>query len=65
MSTDYVGNEIEVGDEVIFVQKGYRNFWRGVIKRITTFTVLISHERTNTGGVETRQDHSQVIKVIK
>lgn len=65
MAVDYLGREMGVGDEVVFMQKNYRNFWKGVIIKITPQTVLISHESTNTCGTETKQGHDQVIKVIK
>jgi len=63
---DYVGNEMSVGDGVVFVQKGYRNFWRGVIDRISPSgaTIWIKHERTNTEGTETKQSPCQVMKVL-
>ena len=65
MAKDYVGNEIEVGDTVVFVQLGYRNFWEGIIAKITPKTLLIDHERTNTCSTQTKQFHNQVIKYDK
>jgi len=60
---DFLGNDLYVGDEVAFVQLGYRNLLRGRIKRITEKTILISHEMTNTCSTETKQTPSQVIKI--
>ncbi len=60
---DFLGNEVNVGDEVVFVQKEYRNFWIGKISKMTDKTVLITHERANIGGTQTRQFYSQIIKI--
>lgn len=61
---DYLGNELGLGDEVVFVQRGYRNFWRGIITKMTPKTILITHARANIGGTETKQTPEQVIKVV-
>jgi len=60
---DFLGKELNVGDDVVFVQLSYRNLLKGTIKKITPKTVIISHERTNVGGTETKQFHNQVIKI--
>ena len=60
---DYLGKEINVGDNVVFVQLRYRNFMKGTIKKITPHTVLIEHEKTNVSSTETKQHPSQVIKI--
>ena len=59
---DKLGNELKIGDEVIFMQLNYRNLLIGEIIKITKCTVLIEHEETNTRQTQTRQAHSQVIK---
>jgi hypothetical protein len=56
MAVDFLGNEIQVGDTVIYVEKGYRNFEIGKIVRITDKTVLIYNK-----GLTTKQFHHQVI----
>jgi hypothetical protein len=56
MAVDLLGNEIKVGDTVVYVEKGYRNFEVGKIVRTTDKTVLI-----NNGAVPTEQFHHQVI----
>lgn len=62
--TDFLGNNLTVGDEVVFMQLGYRNLKKGKIKSMTERgTLIISHERFNVGGTETKQDCSQVIKI--
>ena len=58
---DFLGKELNVGDDV--VQLSYRNLLKGTIKKITPKTLIISHERTNVGGTETKQFHDQVIKI--
>lgn len=65
IAKDFIGNTISIGDEVIFMQKGYRNLINGRITKLTDKMCFIEHERTNTGGTETRQYHDQVIKIIK
>jgi hypothetical protein len=62
---DFLGNYIDIGDEVVFVQLGYRNLLKGKIVKKTAKTILISHEMTNTCGTETKQYPYQVIKVPK
>ena len=63
MAKDFLENELEVGDEVVFMQKGYRVLMKGTIKRLTPKTALIVHKKANIGGTETRQEHSQIIKI--
>ena len=60
---DYLGNVLELGDEVVFVQLGYRNFWKGVIIKMTNKRVMISHAPTNTCSIQTIQEYKQVIKI--
>lgn len=60
---DFLHNELQVGDTVVFVQLGYRNLLKGEIINITPKTILIKHEETNTCSTETKQTGSQVIKI--
>lgn len=62
---DFLGNELFVGDEIVFVQLSYRNLLKGIIKEITPKTILISHAETNTCGIETKQFPDQVVKIGK
>lgn len=64
MAKDFFNNELNVGDTVAFMQKGYRKLLTGIIDSITDQTVLISHEKRYVGGTQTRQSHGQVIKKI-
>lgn len=60
---DFIGNDLQIGDEVVFVQLSYRNLLRGKIKNITEKTILISHEKTNDCRTETKQTPLQVVKI--
>ena len=53
------------GDEVVFMQVGYRGLKRGTISNISNQKVMISHERFNIGGIRSQQFHNQVIKIVK
>jgi len=61
MAKDFVGNNILIGDEVVFMQLGYRNLMKGVVVKLTDQTCLIQHEETNTCSKESRQSHNQVV----
>ena len=61
---DFLGNELNVGDNVVFMQKSYRNFMKGKIIRITTCTVIVQHDETNVCSTETKQTGDQVIKIV-
>jgi len=65
IARDYLGKEIHLGDKVVFVQLGYRNFWKGTISRITKCTVIIDHQKTNMCSTQTKQNHNQVIVINK
>lgn len=61
---DFLGQNIALGDVVVFIQLGYRNLLTGVVTKITDKTLMIAHEKTNTCSKETKQFHNQVV-VIK
>lgn len=61
MAKDFFGTEIKIGDEVAFMEISYRNLLKGTIKSISPKMVTITHEKTNWGRTETRQEHNQVI----
>ena len=60
---DYLGNELLVGDEVVFMQLNYRGLMKGVISKISPKKVTISHKPTNTCSVTSIQFHNQTIKL--
>ena len=65
IAKDYFGNELLIGDEVVFMQLHYRGFIRGVISKVSPKKVTISHDETNTCSVRSIQFHDQVIKIHK
>lgn len=64
-AVDFLGNELEVGDKVAFVQIGYRQLMFGTISKVTAKTVMISHKETNVGTTKSKQFHEQVVKVYE
>lgn len=63
MYTDYLGNEIKVGDKVVFYQLKNREFYKGIISKITEKTVIIEHDPIVFGRTSTKQFHYQIIKI--
>ena len=61
-ATDFLGNELEIGDEVVFTQLGYRNLIKGTIKSISPKTCIISHKAIQ-NRTESKQFHRQIVKV--
>ena len=58
---DYLGKELQIGDEVIYVELKYRNFDKAVIVRFTDHYVFI---RVSGGeGREIKQKSTQLIKL--
>ncbi len=65
---DFLGNELKVGDQVIFVRPNYRNFAKGVIYHITEKTVFINWNNPHFqfSSEDTLKQHGyQVIKVAE
>ena len=61
MAKDALGQDLKVGDKVIFMQIGYRNFVEGTIKSMTPKTAMIGHKMTNVCSTESRQFYNQII----
>jgi len=60
MKVDFLGNELNVDDEVVFMQTNYRNLCKGIIKK------LGEKKATIFNGTENKyQFYCQIIKVIK
>lgn len=57
---DYFGQTLNEGDEIVFMVVGYRDFTKGVIKKVNKMKVTIVTTET---GREVQQFHDQVIKV--
>lgn len=65
---DFLGNELSLGDEVVFVQQNYRNYLRGHIVAFTPKNVRVSFigdSRYPSSINEILQQDSQLIKVMK
>lgn len=60
---DYLGNELNVGDTVVFMQIGYRGLMKGEIVSLSRHKAKIKHEMTNTCRTESMQWHDQMIKI--
>jgi phage gp45-like len=63
MKTDYLGNELKVGDTVVFMQIGYRGLMKGIITKLSDKKATIAHDMTNTCSTESMQFHDQMIKI--
>lgn len=61
MAKDYLGNEIEIGDKVVYVRLGYRDLTKGIIHHITPKMVKIKRDINSQTIV--KQYHDQVIKI--
>lgn len=59
---DYIGQELKVGDKVVFMQVKYRGLLTGTIISMTNQTAVIEHKKTNLGNTTTRQYYSQIVK---
>ncbi|MDD4804499.1 MAG: hypothetical protein PHN69_04925 [Candidatus Pacebacteria bacterium] len=59
---DYLGNILNVGDKVVFMQIGYRGLMTGIIVKMSDKKATISHERTNTCKTVSIQFYTQMIK---
>ena len=60
---DFSGKPLNIGDEVAFMQVGYRNLMRGTIVSMSEKKALIKHEKTNWSQTETRQLFEQIVKI--
>lgn len=65
---DFLGNELKVGDTIIFIEPNYRNFQKGKIFKITEKTVFINWQNPQYGidsGDTLKQYGYQVVKVAE
>jgi hypothetical protein len=63
MAKDFLGRELEIGDEVVFMQIHYRGLMKGTIKKLSPKKATIEHEKTNLCSTESVQFHDQLIKI--
>ncbi len=60
---DFLGSQIDIGDNVVFMQVDYRKLLRGIVWKMAERTCIIRHKKTNTGSKETKQFYNQIIKI--
>lgn len=65
MAKDFLGNELNVGDEVAFMQGNYRNLMKGVIFSMGTVKITISYETDYGHTSKAIQFPNQVIKIVR
>lgn len=63
MKKDFLGNELQVGDDVILIEQGYRNFIKGKIVRETPFYFFIKYLDYDKYREEIKQKGYQLIKI--
>lgn len=63
MAKDFLGNELNVGDEVAYFSPHYRTFQRGNITKISPKVLYIEKYKTKDYTQTFRQFHEQVIKI--
>ncbi len=67
-AVDFLGNEIKVGDEVVFIRNGYRRFNKGKIIKLSKQKAIIEYVEifNNKNYVYNySQEHDQFIKITK
>ena len=65
---DFLGNEIKVGDEIVFIRKRYRRFEKGKIIKISKQKAIIEYiEIFNNKNYiyNFSQDHDQLTKITE
>jgi hypothetical protein len=62
---DFLGQELSIGDEVVFMQIKYRSFLTGWVVSMSEKKAKISHEKTNIGSTVSLQFYDQLIKIPK
>lgn len=63
---DYLKNKLEVGDRVVFITPGYRDYSTGVIERFTKHFAFVKMKVNNAYvNDEIRQKGHQLIKIIE
>ena len=62
---DFLDNDLGIGDKVVFIKPGYRDFSTGTIIRFTKYFVIIEKDKGDYHAKTIRQEPTQLIKVIK
>ena len=63
MKTDFLGNELKIGDEVIYITPGYRDYSRGTIMSETLLFFFISAPANGHWDGKIKQKPYQLIKI--
>lgn len=59
---DFLGQEVNVGDSVIFIEVNYGNFMKGKVKTLSPQLAIIDTS-SNGSRQETRQRYNQIINL--
>lgn len=60
---DYLERELNIGDDVLLIEPGYRNYKVGTIKRFTKMYCIVEY-KTDYGSINTiKQKGRQLIKI--
>lgn len=63
MVKDFVGKELNIGDEVVFMMRNYRSLLKGTIIKLTPKNAVIKHEKDSNYSEQTMQFFSQIVKI--
>ena len=61
---DYLDNILNIGDNVVFMQIGYRGLMKGTIVSMSNKKATLFHKQTNTCKTKSIQFYDQMIKII-
>lgn len=63
---DFLGNDINVGDNIVLIMPNYRSLTKGVVKSMSAKMIVVEHDHPNISNhkTETKQFPEQVIKII-
>lgn len=62
---DFLGNELNIGDEVVYMCLGYRSLNKGFINKMSAKTIWISHTKILNPRTLIKQTPDQVVKIPK
>lgn len=60
---DFLGRKLNIDDQIVFMQVGYRGLMEGTIISMSEKKAKIKHKETNTGKTETTQFFKQLVKI--
>jgi hypothetical protein len=61
---DFLGNKICDGDEIIFIERDYRNFMKGVVIKLSTKKATIEYVSRHSGKkYTTTRFYKDIIKI--